>query len=261
MVSQADLLLRILLPALVCVLFCALASRTAEGVARRLVQALACALPYLLIAGCVPLLMPQRSATDLVPLFVLLCVVLATALKPRGLLWRTTPVVLAAGFLVSLFSRLGAPPAWSVRALSMLAFAAAWAAARSGDRERPAWRLPLVLGTAAGAIAFACICGRVASLALIAAGIGACCGASFLVSLRWPKLSFGAPGSDVALLALGGTLACAVFLGELSPYAALALLAALAVSSLSSFPRAFGAQLALTALAVWLAWPADGFVT
>jgi hypothetical protein len=103
------------------------------------------------------------------------------------------------------------------------------------------------------------MCGRSATLALIAGGLGAAIGASFVVCLRKPAWSPGQPGQDVGVFVLGGSLACAVYLAELGPFAALVLLASLAATRIPSFALAYGAQLVLTALGLALAWPAGGF--
>lgn len=265
MISPREILLAFLLPALVCVLLGALAARVREGWPRRSLQACAMALSYGLasfaIAGYIPLLTPLSSATDLVPLLALAVALLAALLTPDQFLWRALPLVLATGLLVCFFNRLASPPAWPERGVALLALVAAWSLSREGSAGRPVWRPLLALGTFAGAVALACICGRVASLALVAGGLGVSIGACFLVCLRWPGWSFARPGLDVGVFALGGTLVCAVYLGELAPLAALALLAALAASRLPRFTHAFGAQLALTGLGLWLAWPADGLVS
>jgi hypothetical protein len=235
-ISSNQLLIGFLLPALACVLLGALAARQPEGRARKLIQALAVLLPYLLAAGYVPFLMPLFSATQLVPLLAL-------------------PVAVLAALV--LCARLGAPPGWPERIAAMIALALAWHASRA-SAGRPAWRALLALATFAGAVSFACLCGRSASLALVAGGLGAAIGASFVASLLRPKWSPGQPGQDVGVFALGGSLACAVYLAELSPLAALALLASLAATRIPSFALAFAAQLVLTALGIALAWPAGG---
>jgi len=255
-ISTRELLLGFLLPALLCVLLGALGARREEGrVVRKLHQALAVALPYLLaffaISGYVPYVMPLGSATQLVPFLVLPLAALA-AILPVAL-----PIVGSAGLLWLLFERLGAPPGWPERAAAMVALALAWAAGGARD-ERPFWRALLSLATFAGAVSLACLCGRAAALALITGGLGAAIGASFLASLRKPACSPGQPGQDVGIFALGGSLACAVYLAELSPVAALVLLGSLAASRIPSFALSYGAQLALTALGLALAWPAGG---
>ena len=252
MISSRVLLLGFLLPALACVLLGALAARAPEGRRRKLLQALAVALPYLLASGYVPFLMPFFSATQLVPLLVLPVALLAVFVP------FAVPVVGSVVILWALFARLGAPPGWPERIAAMLALALAWSASRA-RAERPAWRALLALATFAGAVSFACMCGRSAALALIAGGLGAAIGASFVVSLRKPAWSPGQPGQDIGVFALGGSLACAVYLAELSPFAALALLGSLAATRIPSFALAYAAQLALTALGLVLAWPAGGF--
>jgi hypothetical protein len=250
-ISASQLLIGFLLPALACVLLGALAARQPEGRARKLIQALALLLPYLLAAGYVPFLMPLFSATQLVPLLALPVAVLA-ALVPFAV-----PVLASVAIVGALCARLGAPPGWPERIAAMIALALAWHASRA-SAERPAWRALLALATFAGAVAFACLCGRSASLALVAGGLGAAIGASFVASLLRPKWSPGQPGQDVGVFALGGSLACAVYLAELSPLAALALLGSLAATRIPSFALAFAAQLVLTALGIALAWPAGG---
>jgi hypothetical protein len=256
-ISPREIVLAFLVPALLCVLCGALAARMQAGLYRRLVQALAVALPFCLsfyaLSGYVPVVDPLSSATQLVPLLAL-PVAVASSFGLPG-----TPILAALGLFGLLFARLGSPPGWPERVDAALALGLAWSAGRSSPEQRPAWRPLLALAIFAGAVACACICGRSAALALICGGLGASIGANFLASLRWPSWSFGVHGFDVAVFALGGALACAVYLSELNPYAGLALLASLAVMRLASFPLAFGIQFALTALALWIAWPADGF--
>jgi hypothetical protein len=255
-ISPREILLAFLLPALLCVLLGALAARAREGFPRRFVDALAVAIPYLLasyaISGHVPILAFSASAAQVVPLLIL-PLALTSALIPAA-----APILATLGLFGLLFSRLGAPPVWPERVAAVLAFGLCWSASRSPAQARPAWRSTLALGTFAGTVALACLCGRVASLSLTAAGLGAAIGASLLVALRKPAWSLGPHGFDVAVFALGGSLAGAVYLGELDPWAALLLLVALVANRLPAFRLAFGAQLALSALALWLAWPADG---
>ncbi len=257
MITAREFLLAFLLPAFVSVLCGALAARLQPGMPRRCVSALALALPFLLavyaITSYVPFVEPLGSATQLTAL-LLLPVALVAALLPTAVAWLA-PLVLLGWF----FQRLGSPPGWPERAVAALALIVAWNAGRSAPEARPAWRALLALATFAGATAFLCICGRVASLSLVSAGLGVSLGAVFLAALRWPSWSPARPGFDVAVFALGGTIASAVYLGELSPWAALALLASLAATRLNGLALSFGTQLALVALAAWLAWPADGF--
>jgi hypothetical protein len=256
MVSLREILLAFLVPALLCVLLGAQAARLEQGFRRRLVQALALALPCLLgfyaVSHYVPYAGPLSSATEIVP-FLALPLAAASALRVPGL-----PLFAALGLGAALFSRLASPPGWPERCAAVLVLALAWSASRSATRSDASWRPPLVLATFAGAVACACLCGRVASLALIAAGLGASAGACFLASLRRPAWAFGLHGHDVGVFALGGILACAVYLGELRPFAALLLLGSLAAARIPRFASAFGVQLGLTALGLWFAWPADG---
>lgn len=257
MITAREFLLAFLLPAIVCVLCGALAARLRPGIARRGLAALALALPFLLavyaITSYVPFAEPLGSATQLTALLVLPVALLAAVLPP-AVAWLA-PLALLGWF----FQRLGAPPGWPERAVAALALIVAWNACRPAPEARPAWRPLLALATFAGAAAFLCICGRVASLSLVAAGLGASVGALFLATLRWPNWSPARPGFDVAVFALGGTLASAVYLGELNPWAALVLLASLASTRLPGLALGFGTQLVLVAAAIWIAWPADGF--
>ena len=200
MISPREILLGFLAPALLCVLLGALALRAREGSVRRFVRALAVALPYLLasyaISGHVPILDSGASAAQVAPLLAL-PVALASAWVPAA-----APAVATLALFGILFARLGAPPGWLERIAAVLALWLCWSASRGCAGSRPAWRAPLALGVCAGAVALACLCGRVASLSLIAGGLGAA------------RL----PGSRLAL----------------------------------------GGQLALSALALWIAWPPDG---
>lgn len=257
MISTREFLLALLLPALVAGLCGAVAARVPLPALRRGLQALGIALAWLLavygVTGWLPLLQPLGSATQLAPLLAL-PVALVAAFLPA---W--TPCLATLGLLALFFGRLGAPPGWVERVVAGLALLAAWSSSRPADEARPAWRAPVLLASWAGAVAFLCICGRVASLSLLAAGLGACAGAWFLASLRRPAWNGGRAGFDLGVFALSGTLLSAVYLGELDPRAALVLLAGLAATRLRSLAGAFGAELAAIALAIWIAWPADGF--
>lgn len=249
-------MLAFLVPALLCVVLGALAARVREGPTRRSVQALAVASAFVLAFRAITSYLPGfdglSSATQVVPLLVLPVAALSVLDRPE------LPFLSAVGLGWLLFARLGSAPGWAERCAAVLSLTIAWSACRGGPPAKPEWRMPLVLGTFAGAIALACLCGRVATLALVAAGLGAAIGANFLACLRWPAWSLGVPGADVALFALGGTLGCAVYLGELSPVGALVLLGSLLATRLPTLLLSFGVQLALTATALWIAWPANG---
>ena len=236
MISQREFLLAILLPAALCLLSGWLGSR-------RALQAGATALACLLCF---------RNGPDCVRLVVLPLALFAA--------WGRAPHELFAllACLALLFGRLAAPPGWGEGALALLAGTLAWALSRRTPESFPAWRPLLALATFGGAVAFACLCGRSASLAVSAAGVATSAGAVFAASLRWPAWSFGRPGFDVLFFGLAGALASAVYLGELAPLSALALLASIAAVRIPSFAAAFGTQLALTALALFLAWPEGG---
>ncbi len=244
MITQRELLLAFLLPALLCLLLGMLAARVREGPGRRFAQALAAALPCGLAF---------RAGPEVVTwLFAPLLLLEAWARAPREIL-------VTLGFFTLLFFRLAAPPAWPEKSAAGLAFGLAWAAAARTPASFPAWRPLLALTTFGGTVACACLCGRSGSLATAAAGLATAVGAAHLASLWRPSWSFGRPGFDLAAFSFAAALACAVYLAELPRAAALALLASLAASRLPSFALACGAQLALAALGLWIAWPADGF--
>jgi len=244
MVSPREFLLAILLPAALCLLAGVLGARLRAGGGRRALQAGSAALAGLICF---------RAGPDCVRLVVLPLALLAA--------WGRAPHELLAllACLGLLFARLAAPPGWVEGALALFAGTLVWALSRRTPASFPAWRPLLALATFGGAVAFACLAGRSASLALSAAGVATAAGAVFAASLRWPAWSCGRPGFDALFFCLAGALASAVYLGELAPLAALVLLASIVAPRIPAFALGFAAQLALTALALWIGWPAGGF--
>jgi hypothetical protein len=232
----------VLVPALVCgallaAVWMSRASGVGKSLARRHLQALAFAagmwIGYHAIVGLpvLPSENRQLAALDWMPWLVLaalaVSLVQSTSAGRRVPGWAWSALVCALVVVLSFLGRISSDPRWLAFTLMAATLFALWQSTDALARKLPGPAVPVVLWVVVTATSVATVLSHSAKIAQLAGTLAACLGACIVVALWNPLLSAAGGCVAIALTVLGVCWINAVHYADLTPLAAVLLMAAL----------------------------------